>query len=62
MVAEHCHGSAKTLNEFQKELATYLNIRRKDMIVHAEKGSFYRSLTLSPEIIDQYSFTLGLRC
>ena len=60
--AEHCHGSAKTLNEFQKELATYLNIRRKDMIVHAEKGSFYRSLTLSPEIIDQYSFTLGLRC
>ncbi len=52
-------GMAKTINEFHKELAAHLKVRHQDLIVHCEKGSIYRSLTVRPEVIADYHFVLG---
>ena len=45
--------------EFHKELAAHLKVRHQDLIVHCEKGSIYRSLTVRPEVIADYHFVLG---
>lgn len=48
------NGYAKTAREFREELAAHLGTTFKEMSVHCEKGTFYRSLTLTTETKKQY--------
>lgn len=54
------HGYAKTSREFREGLAKHLNSTVPEIIVRRGKGgSFYRSLTLSEEVINHYSQAYG---
>lgn len=54
------HGFAKTAKEFRTELAAYLGVEYKDMIVRrGSGGSYFKDYTLSDEMKENYRKVYG---
>ena len=53
------NGFAKTAKEFRETLASYLDSSFKEMTIHTNKGTYYKSLTLTAEAKEQYKKVYG---